>query len=223
MVTVWSLYDHYRIKDYRDYDDLSDSFKSSLVYHALVGLRAVMSIHLHHRKPSLAAASAQARHTIPSSNSNSNSSNSNGGVGGVGGELRSLLQQCARISCSVLQGGRAADRGLPAEAEAVRLLLTCGRVDVSLLAVAYHAGVFILRRELQPKPRFEDVLEAGAGDRDSELPAFGGRDRSQVAGRARAMTDAAVNLGSGSRSSRKKVGSLEEDNDSNGGIYRNIL
>lgn len=101
-----------RVKDYDDYNMYSDSFKSNLVYHALVGLRAVLATHLHHRSG-----------TPPMS---------------LRGELQQLHQQCATVACTLLQGGRSFDQELKVGVEAVRLLLTCGRGDPALFATAYH-------------------------------------------------------------------------------------
>lgn len=102
---------HVQLHGYQDYDNFRNGFKTNLVYHALLGLRAVVNTHLLH---------------------------SPGRSITRGGDFAALIMQCASVSCTLLQGGRPFDRHITVEVEAVRLLLNCARVEPSLYAAAYH-------------------------------------------------------------------------------------
>ena len=113
---------HFRITDYLDYDKFNIKFKSNLVYHALTGLRGVVNTYLMHDRSS-------AQHSKHAKE---------------GPQLAALVKQCTAAAYTLLKNKRAYDQELKVEVEAVRLLLTCARVESDLYGVAYHVRYLLL-------------------------------------------------------------------------------
>lgn len=97
-----------------DLSALSAARKSDIIYHGLVGLRAVLNTYLHHISVS----------SSPSKRANT--------------ELSTLVERASAASKAIFQSSRPCDRALKVKVEAVRLLLTGARWEEALYPLGYQ-------------------------------------------------------------------------------------